>query len=90
MIQYRGYSLDDLVGKYFFNDTAFLLIWGKLPTPEERAKLQADLNSVPLIEDSVMNVIRSFPYVSPSNSKGYKLIQFIDTFLAVLKAHQWV
>lgn len=61
VIQYRGYSVDDLVGKKSFNDTAFLLIWGKLPTPKESAKLQASLNSVPLIEESVLNVIRSFP-----------------------------
>lgn len=61
MIQYRGYSISDIVGKKGFIDTAHLLIWGEWPTIDQRDKLHAKLNSVPLPDQSVFNVIRSFP-----------------------------
>ena len=47
-----------------FVDTAFLLIWGHLPSDEERAKLEHDLAHVPLPDKSVFDVIRSFSYVA--------------------------
>jgi citrate synthase len=60
-IQYRGIPIQDLVGKAKFVDTAFLLIWGHLPSPEEREKLQRDLNSTSLPCQQVFDVIRTFP-----------------------------
>ena len=61
MIQYRGYSIGDIVGKKGFIDTAHLLIWGEWPTRDQRIKLQAKLNHVPLPDQSVFDVIHSFP-----------------------------
>ena len=61
MIQYRGYSIGDILGKKGFIDTAHLLIWGKWPTIDQRDELQASLSRVPLPVQSVFDVIRSFP-----------------------------
>ena len=61
MIQYRGYSIGDIVGTKGFVDTAYLLIWGEWPTIAQRDKLQASLSTVELPHQSVFNVIRSFP-----------------------------
>ncbi|KAJ3579756.1 hypothetical protein NPX13_g811 [Xylaria arbuscula] len=60
-IQYRGYSIHDIIGKKKFADLSYLLIWGHWPTPEEAKDYQDRLNDVPLIDDNVLNVIRSFP-----------------------------
>lgn len=60
-IQYRGYSIHDIIGKKKFSDLSYLLIWGSWPTAEEAQKYQERLNNVPLIDESVFNVIRSFP-----------------------------
>ncbi|KAI0384968.1 citrate synthase [Hypomontagnella monticulosa] len=60
-IQYRGYSIHDVIGKKKFVDLSYLLIWGEWPTAEEAQKYQERLNNVPLIDESVFNVIRSFP-----------------------------
>jgi citrate synthase len=60
-IQYRGYSIADIVGHKKFIDTAHLLIWGNWPSPDESQNLQKKLNNVPLVDESVFNVIRSFP-----------------------------
>ncbi|KAK8107065.1 uncharacterized protein PG998_009078 [Apiospora kogelbergensis] len=60
-IQYRGYSIHDIIGKKKFVDLSHLLIWGHWPSAEEAQTYQKRLNDVPLIDESVFNVIRSFP-----------------------------
>ncbi|KAJ6080570.1 citrate synthase [Penicillium canescens] len=60
-IQYRGYPIADIVGHKKFIDTAHLLIWGNWPSPDESQNLQKKLNNVPLVDESIFNVIRSFP-----------------------------
>ncbi|RYP69143.1 hypothetical protein DL771_006237 [Monosporascus sp. 5C6A] len=60
-IHYRGYSIHDIVGKKTFEEVSHLLIWGRWPNAEEKQQFQQRLNSVPLLSDTVLNVIRSFP-----------------------------
>ncbi|KAK9424303.1 putative Citrate synthase [Seiridium unicorne] len=60
-IQYRGYSIHDVVGKQKFADLSYLLIWGKWPSSDEVQTYQERLNNVPLLSPSVFDVIRSFP-----------------------------
>ncbi|KAI0151735.1 citrate synthase [Xylariaceae sp. FL1272] len=60
-IQYRGYSIHDIIGKKKFADLSYLLIWGSWPSAEEAQRYQERLNNVPLIDESVFNVIRAFP-----------------------------
>jgi citrate synthase len=60
-IQYRGYSIHDIVGKKTFEELSYLLIWGHWPAAEEKDKFQRQLNGVPLLDHSVFHVIRSFP-----------------------------
>ena len=60
-IQYRGYSIDDIVGKKGFIDTVHLLIWGRWPTKEEARRLQDSFNVIPVVDETVFSVIQSFP-----------------------------
>ncbi|ORY55257.1 citrate synthase-like protein [Pseudomassariella vexata] len=60
-IQYRGYPLQDIIGKKKFIDVAHLLIWGKWPSTEEAQGFQERLNRVPLLDYRVFHVIHSFP-----------------------------
>ncbi|KAL9640016.1 MAG: hypothetical protein Q9164_000551 [Protoblastenia rupestris] len=62
---YRGYNIGDLVTKKGFADTQYLLLWGHLPSPQEKAQWQKDLASVSQPQKSVFDVIRSFPPDSP-------------------------
>ena len=64
MIQYRGYSIDELInnGKKFI-DVSHLLVWGHLPTALEAENFQANIFSAMTLDDSVYTVIRSFPSV---------------------------
>jgi len=60
-IQYRDYSIEDLFKRNDYEEVIHLLIWGKLPTPEQkmtlRRKLAAEMKPFPC----VVNVIQSFP-----------------------------
>lgn len=64
-IQYRGYSITDLVGKKGWEDTAHLLIWGSFPSPEERSSFKKKLATYPLPAQSVFDIINAFPADSP-------------------------
>ncbi|KAI1329109.1 citrate synthase [Xylariaceae sp. FL0255] len=60
-IQYRGYNIHDIIGKKKYEDLSYLLIWGDWPTPEQRQTYKERLNGVPVLPDSVLTCIRSFP-----------------------------
>jgi citrate synthase len=60
-IQYRGYSIHDVIGKKGWVDVSHLLIWGKWPSGEEAEAYQRRLNSVPTLHEKVLDVIRAFP-----------------------------
>ncbi|KAK0628756.1 citrate synthase [Bombardia bombarda] len=60
-IQYRGYSIHDIIGKKKFEELSYLLIWGSWPSAQEAEQYKERINSVPLIDETVFNVIRSFP-----------------------------
>ncbi|KAI0105028.1 citrate synthase [Nemania sp. FL0031] len=60
-IRYRGYPIDAIIGKKTFTELSYLLIWGEMPSDDEAREYQDRLNNVPLIDESVFNVIRSFP-----------------------------
>ena len=60
-IFYRGHPISELVGHKQFEDVAFLLIWGYMPTPEEREKFRRELAVAMSLPEMVSNVIQSFP-----------------------------
>ncbi len=60
-MQYRGYPIGDIVGKKSFLDTAYLLIWGEWPTHNQLGGFKTKLLNVTLPDQSVFDVIRSFP-----------------------------
>jgi len=62
-IRYRDISIIDLVGKKRFEDVTFLLIWGHLPSQNQREKYKKELAAAMAPPQMVSDVIRSFPYV---------------------------
>ncbi|KAI1179930.1 citrate synthase [Nemania sp. FL0916] len=87
-IQYRGYSIDEIIGKRNFAEISHLLIWGNMPSAEEAKEYQDRLNNVPLISDTVFNVIRSFPKdgsIIGMMVAGLSALQSCD--MAVVPAH---
>ena len=54
---YRGYSIHDLAEKSTFEETVYLLLFGKLPTQKELDDFEAQLRANRSIPDDVVKVI---------------------------------
>ena len=62
---YRGYDIHDLAEKSTFEEVAYLLFYGKLPTKAELAVLDADLKASRELPAEVLDVIRSVQHSHP-------------------------
>ena len=62
---YRGYDIRDLAAHSTFEETAFLLLHGRLPTREELSKTRADLGASRALHPEVLKVLRRMPTDAP-------------------------
>jgi citrate synthase len=58
---YRGYSIEDLAEHSSFEETAYLLIYGWLPTKPQLADFKQRIESYRTLEPGVLQLIHSFP-----------------------------
>lgn len=58
-LSYRGYSIHDLATQSSFEEVAFLLIYGELPTQDELAAFDAKLKAARVLPPEIMEVIRA-------------------------------
>ena len=58
---YRGYNIHDLASNCEFEEVAFLLIYGKLPSPPELSAYQAKLSGLRNLPDIVRTVLEVIP-----------------------------
>jgi citrate synthase len=61
VLTYRGIDIDDLAEHSSFEEVAYLLWYGKLPTKSELDQLRSDLGSNAAIVDSVIQQIKLYP-----------------------------
>src|SRR5579871_5800962 len=60
-LQYRGYDVHDLAERGSFEETAFLLLHGHLPTQEELNSFKARLGAERQVPDAVFAATKSLP-----------------------------
>lgn len=60
---YRGYSIEDLAAYSCFEETAYLLIYGALPTRSQLEDFKARIGLYRPLEPDFLQVLRSFPLV---------------------------
>ena len=58
---YRGYSIDELVGKASYEEVSYLLLCGHLPTRQELQEWNAELASHRALEPEVLQAMSSLP-----------------------------
>ncbi|HMF32938.1 MAG TPA: citrate/2-methylcitrate synthase [Candidatus Lokiarchaeia archaeon] len=58
---YRGYPIDELVEKSTFEETAYLVLYGKLPTQPELDEFSQELMAERNIPDNILTFMKSFP-----------------------------
>lgn len=61
ILEYRGIRIEDLAAKSTFLETAFLLIWGKLPTKEELTEFEREILYHRRIKYRVRDMMKCFP-----------------------------
>ncbi len=60
-LEYRGYAIEDLSGKVSYEETAFLLLHGDLPTCPQLAEFDARLRSSRAIPESLIGLYKALP-----------------------------
>ncbi len=64
ILRYRGYPIQDLVKKSSFLETAYLLIYGDLPTQPQYQKWSTEVMHHTFIHSDIENMFKSFRYDS--------------------------
>ncbi|WP_257346551.1 citrate synthase [Pseudalkalibacillus decolorationis] len=61
VLTYRGYNIDDLAEHASFEETVYLLWYGKLPTEKELAEFKGKLSSQYAVPSEVMDMLKQYP-----------------------------
>ena len=61
ILRYRGYPIEQLAGQKSFVETAYLLIYGELPTADQLAAWDERLRRHTLIHEDLKNIFHSMP-----------------------------
>lgn len=61
ILRYRGYRIEDLAEHCDFTETAYLLIYGELPTAEELEGFRAQVRTHTLLHENMTRMFTSFP-----------------------------
>jgi len=61
ILQYRGYSIEELAAKSTFLEVAYLLIYGELPSSQELLDFRADIKKQMMIHEDMKNFFAGFP-----------------------------
>jgi citrate synthase len=64
-LRYRGYSIHDLAEHSTFEETAYLLFHGELPTQAQLAKFEADLKAARHLPPEIISVITTLKAAHP-------------------------
>ncbi len=60
-LNYRGYPISELAQKSSFLETAFLLIWGELPTANELQKFEEEVQMHRRVSFRIRDMLKCFP-----------------------------
>jgi citrate synthase len=61
VLTYRGYAVDELAARSTFLETAFLLIWGDLPSAAELRQFEHEVQMHRRVSFRVRDMMKSFP-----------------------------
>ncbi|QDU94912.1 citrate/2-methylcitrate synthase [Lignipirellula cremea] len=64
-LRYRGYSIEDLADHATFEETAYLLLYGELPTASERDSFARRLADFAPVDPTLLDIIAKLPLSTP-------------------------
>ena len=85
-LYFRGYPLRDLVENSSFEEVAYLLIYGKLPSKSEFESFKNELIKERNIPDNILSILKSFP----RNTTRIELLRTSVSALSLYDADDYV
>src|ERR1043166_701797 len=61
ILEYRGIPIEELAEKSTYEEVAYLLLWGKLPTREQMAKFDHDLRTHRRVKYRIIDLMKCLP-----------------------------
>jgi citrate synthase len=61
VLNYRGYSIEELAEKSSFLEVAYLLIYGELPTSQQFADFEHEIRTHTLVNEDMRKIFEGFP-----------------------------
>ena len=80
ILRYRGYPIEQLAGQKSFVETAYLLIYGELPNPQQLSDWDERLRRHTLIHEDLKNIFHSMPQNAHPMSVLASSISALSTF----------
>lgn len=80
VLQYRGYSIEELAEKSTFIEVAFLLIYGELPTSDQLDKFKESITKHTLVHEDVKSILDGFPSKSHPMGVLSSLVSSLTAF----------
>ena len=83
-LYYRGYSIQDLAANSTFEETTYLLVYGRLPSKTELADFQESMRGSRELNHTIQNMIRDFP----AQGAPMELLQSVISYLSSSLVHK--
>jgi len=80
ILRYRGYPIEDLVGKLRFSQVAYLLIYGELPDQTQFTQWRGQLTKHSLVHESLLKFFDHFPVTAHPMNILASMISSMSSF----------
>jgi citrate synthase len=65
-LTYRGYAIEELAEKSTYEESAYLVLYGELPTSQQAAEFRARLGAAANVSPEIIETIRKIPASAPT------------------------
>jgi 2-methylcitrate synthase/citrate synthase II len=65
-LTYRGYAIEDLAEHSSYEEVAYLILYGELPTPSQTADFRKRLGAAAVVPKEIIEALRHIPASAPS------------------------
>jgi len=83
ILSYRGYSIEELAEKSTFEETAFLLLTGELPTKTELENFKSNIADSMDLPTELLDLLRAYPKKSDSMFVLQSVIAVLGSYYSV-------
>ena len=80
VLEYRGYPIEQLAASAKYSEVIYLLLYGELPTAQQKADLEKSLKENAIVPDELHKLLAAFPQDAHPMSMLMSLMSALDAF----------